>query len=125
MSTITYTNLDGVDIVNVTPHPITFRCQDGTDSVVESSGVLNAKCVEEQVDELFVKTVFVGTQEGDALLDEIEDNHVGGNPMVVVGSLIAAQAYPGRCVALTPAKGFERVPPAEKRMNTRKFTTFA
>lgn len=41
-----------------------------------------------------------------------------------VGSIIAAQAYPGQVVAMTPAPGFERVPPAEKLMSCEKFTTF-
>lgn len=30
---------------------------------------------------------------------------------VIVGSIIAAQAFPGRVLAMTPAEGFERMPP--------------
>jgi len=41
-----------------------------------------------------------------------------------VGSIIAAQAYPGQVVAMTPTPGYERVPPAEKRMNPDKFNIF-
>lgn len=47
-----------------------------------------------------------------------------GRVLAVVGSIIAAQAYPGRVVAMTPVPGFERVSPAEKRMRCDKFTTF-
>jgi hypothetical protein len=43
---------------------------------------------------------------------------------VVVGSIIAAQAYPGLVVAMTPAPGYERKPPTEKRMRPDKFTVF-
>lgn len=42
----------------------------------------------------------------------------------IIGSIIAAKAFPGVVFGMTPAKGFERVAPAEKRMNPSKFTTF-
>ena len=43
---------------------------------------------------------------------------------IIIGSIIAAQAFPGRVLAMVPAPGFERVPPAEKRMRDDKFTVF-
>ena len=43
---------------------------------------------------------------------------------MVVGSIIAAQAYPGLVVAMVPAPGYERRPPAEKRMRPDKFTIY-
>lgn len=43
---------------------------------------------------------------------------------IIIGSIIAAQAYPGKVCAMIPAPGHERVPPAEKRMRTDKFTIF-
>lgn len=53
---------------------------------------------------------------------EASDN--AAMPLRIVGSIIAAQAYPGEVVAMTPAPGYERVAPAEKRMNPHKFTIF-
>ncbi|GAH77449.1 unnamed protein product, partial [marine sediment metagenome] len=43
---------------------------------------------------------------------------------IIIGSIISAQAYPGEVFAMTPAPGFERVPPDQKRMNPFKFTMF-
>jgi hypothetical protein len=86
----------GVRFVNTTPHEINLMWADGEEFVVPASGILvNAKVVEAA--------------------------HPGA---VVLGSIIAAQAFPGRVLALTPAPGFERVPPSEKKMRADKFTTF-
>ena len=55
------------------------------------------------------------------MLDEIEKAYPGA---FIIGSIIAAQAFPGRVLAMVPAPGFERVPPAEKRMRADKFSIF-
>ena len=120
--------INGKVILNTTPHPINFDV-DGAVVVVPNSpdALLNAKAVEEVVSDDLVRTVFKSTEEGTALVKEIEDWAAKAHPeatLRVVGSIIAAQAYPGSVVAMTPAKGFERVAPAEKRMNPSKFTTF-
>ena len=66
----------------------------------------------------FVKTNFVGDDSGKAVINAVPQC------VLIVGSIIAAQAYPGLVVAMTPAPGYERVAPAEKRMNPDKFTVF-
>ncbi len=115
-------------IVNVTPHPLNFRDQDGTEFEVPTSGVIiNASAVEDKVENHssgaeLVRVRFVPNEESVAALDRIEAENPGA---VIVGSIIAAQAFPGRVLALTAAPGYERRPPAEKRMNPNKFTTFA
>jgi hypothetical protein len=47
----------------------------------------------------------------------------------IVGAIIYMEAQMSnmlyKLIAMTPVPGFERVPPAEKRMNPRKFTTYA
>lgn len=130
-----FTDVDGKCVVNTTPHPITFLSLKGEVVIVPSSvpegektgpWLVNAQSVEEKVGEDLVRTVFVGTPEGEAILDEIEAwaREEGHDNLRVIGSIIAAQAYPGRVLGMCPAPGFERVPPAEKRMSTQKFTTF-
>lgn len=116
-------------IVNTTPHPISFLS--GAETIIvdtDAEFILNAKATEKAVSEIFVTTEFVGTAEGNALIDDIEEwfnsNYTSAENLVIVGSIIAAQAYKGRVVAMTPAKGYERVAPAEKRMNPEKFTIF-
>lgn len=115
-------------IVNTTPHGITFDVNGDTVIVPnDASALLNAKVVEEVVSDDLVRSTFVGTEEGAALISEIqkwaEETHPGVT-LRIIGSIIAAQAFPGSVVGMTPAPGFERVPPQEKRMNPSKFTTF-
>ena len=128
--------IDGKVIVNTTPHPINFLNKDGETVVVPSSvapgertspWVVNAKAVEEQVGDDLVRTVFVGTPEGEAILDQLEQwarEEGYHDNLRIIGSIIAAQAYPGRVLGMCPAPGFERVAPAEKRMTTQKFTVY-
>ena len=117
-------NVDGVVIVNTTPHPLSFGVGDEVVSVPTST-LVNAKATEtlarteDGVE--FVKTVFEGTPEGEEVISKILQECPGA---VIVGSIIAAQAYPGKVFGMTPLPGYERVAPAEKRMNPHKFTTF-
>lgn len=121
---------NGVVVCNTTPHPVTMQDVTGELVTVEPSEdfVINAKVKEEQMSPLLVKTVFEATEDGEKQLRSIErcfsEFYRDGGVLAVVGSIIAAQAYPGRVVAMTPVPGFERVSPAEKRMRCDKFTTF-
>ena len=119
---------NNVAIINTTPHSVTIQDTDGTPITVPSSVILNAKVEEKQVSDLFVKTVFVPTEEGKEIISEIKHafkSQIGTGTLVIVGSMIAAQAYPEDVVAMTPVPGYERVKPEEKRMRCDKFTTFA
>ncbi len=116
-------------IINVTPHPLTFQCHEtGVCYTLEPSGVvINATPIEEECaphscGATLVRTAFVASAAEDAKVTLLEQKHPGA---IIVGSIIAAQAFPGRVLAMVPAPGFERVPPAEKRMRDDKFTTFA
>ena len=117
---------NNVTIFNATPHPITFW-KEGWDEpvVVPVDAVINAK-PEETVVKVngdgitFVKTVFLPVK--DENYEKAMRWREGG--VIVVGSIVAAQAFPGEVVAMTPAPGFERVPPDQKRMNPDKFTVF-
>lgn len=119
---------NNVAIINTTPHSVTIQDTDGTPITVPSSIILNAKAEEKQVSDLFVKTVFVPTEEGKTIISEIKKafkSQIGTGTLVIVGSMIATQAYPEDIVAMTPVPGYERVKPADKRMRCDKFTTFA
>lgn len=118
---------NGVAVVNTTPHPITF--QDGADTVTVPASrelLINAVPTEQAVDDLLVRTSFSGSSEGMKIIDDIQGTPMpeGARRRLIVGSIIAAQAYPGLVVAMTPAPGCERVAPAEKRMSVSKFTTY-
>ncbi len=95
---------------------------------IEPDEIISASVKEEQVgsqpcsggDVQLVSTVFSPTQEGENIIRQAQQ--AGAD--VIVGSIIAARAYPEQVVAMTPAPGYERVPPEEKRMNPHKFTIF-
>ncbi len=114
-------------IVNTTPHPVRFQSMDGVVYEVPPCGVvISATPVEEFVgyhpsSAELVRTRFVSSPEAEEALVRLEAENPGA---VIVGSIIAAQAFPGRVLALIPAEGFERVPSAEKRMRDDKFTVF-
>ena len=118
---------NGVAVVNTTPHPINFI--DGEQVVTVPSSntlVVNASPCEEKLDEILVKTIFLPTEEGTDIIRTISEVPMpeGASRRVVIGSIIAAQAYPEMVVAMTPAPGYERVAPADKRMSVKKFTTY-
>jgi hypothetical protein len=121
---------NGIVIFNATPHVIRFWEQSWEGPVeVGPDEVVNASVVEEAAEPVqtlrytkieFVVTKFGQTEEGKDIIERAYEDGAD----VVVGSIIAAQAYPGWVVAMTPAPGYERVPDDEKRMNPDKFTVF-
>lgn len=118
---------NGVCVLNATPHPLTMQDTNGDLVTVPTSVLINAKAEEKAVNDLFVTTVFVGTPEGKEIIRDIEGTYRETgctDRLVIVGSIIAAQAYPGKVVGLCPVPGYERVAPSEKRMRCDKFTVF-
>jgi len=123
---------NGLTVFNATPHVIRFwRENDWPVYPVEvlPDEIITAVVEEEHISTLYgaddtielVRPTFIGTAEGSRIAREA----LAAGADVVVGSIIAAQAYPGLVLAMIPAPGYERVPPAEKRMLPDKFTTFA
>ena len=116
-------------IINTTPHMIRFKDHNGNVVEIPSNPdyILNAKAIEEDLGSGLVTTKFIGTSEGEALIEQIqkEASEIGKYfELRIVGSIIAAQAYPRRVVGMTPYPGYERVAPAEKLMSTEKFTVY-
>lgn len=114
-------------IINVTAHNVRFQSKDGNIYEIPPCGVvISATAVEEHAGthpngaEL-VRTKFVASQEMEEALARIEERHPNA---IIVGSIIAAQAFPGRIFGMVPVQGFERVSYAEKRMRDDKFVTF-
>ena len=122
---------NGITIVNTTPHPIVFQDTTGVLVTVPNDPELlvNARVQEEVISSEdgvdFVKSTFIPSEEGAKILDGIEAfARESGKRVVIIGSIIAAQAFPGRVFGMTPVPGFERVAPSEKRMSVTKFVTF-
>ena len=115
-------------MINVTNHPIRFQSATGEVYEVAPSGiVIDARFQEEMVGShssgvQLVRARIVPTSVAEEQLKKLEAAHPGE---LIVGSLIAAQAFPGRVVAIVAAEGFERVPPDQKRMRDDKFTVFS
>lgn len=126
----TYRFSNNVVVVNTTPHPITFQNPEGElVSVPICDLLVNASANSVDVGDLFCKTEFSGTDEGKEIISTIEnwfaETYTSGETLVIIGSMIAAQAYPGQVFGMVAVPGYERVTPAEKRMRCDKFTTFA
>ena len=120
-----YTLSNGVTIVNVTPHDLTFATASGDLETAPKSGVIISATATEVTEVengvTFSTPTFIPSAEGEQALAAISAACPGA---IVVGSLIAAQAYRGRVVGMVAAPGYERVAPAEKRMDPAKFARF-
>ena len=123
-----YTFTNGVTIVNTTPHAITFF-DEGDDALVtipsDSDYIINAK-VEEIITKKGVIELttpkFIPCEEGYNIINRIHEEC--GKEVIIIGSILAAQSYPGLVYGMVPCVGYERVAPAEKRMRCDKFTTY-
>lgn len=122
-----YRMKNGAIIINCTPHPIRF--QDITGEVVTIDSVpdyiINARIEEETVEDdgiIFTKPSFISTTDGTAIINRIKKEFHSG--YIIIGSIIAAQAYPGQVCGMTPIPGHERVAPADKLMRVDKFTRY-
>ena len=137
--TATTKEINGIRFLNTTKHYIKLRSADGVDHVVEPSGfVVNAGISEfshepplhyNRIEASFVEPEFLEEEEVHQCIQMYLDvENIGGRghrpPVVMLGSIVAAQAYPGLICAMIPYPGFERVPPAEKRMRIDKFTIY-
>ena len=120
-------NVRGVKIINASPHPINLGFEGEEEIVIlpPSGFIVSATPHEEMVSEgelvTLVTTRFLGNKETKHAFKELR---MITPRVIIISSIIAAQAYPGSVMAMVPCKGFERVPPAEKRMRHDKFTTF-
>ena len=115
-----------ITVVNTTPHPISMM---DNNSIVEiPTGVLiNATPTQEEVgpvgtDSMFVTTVFKPNVAGWDTIEDIKRCFSDDETIVIVGSIIAAQAYPGEVCGLVPYPGYERT--AQKLMCCDRFNVF-
>lgn len=114
-------------MINVTKHPIRFQSAKGEVYEIAPSGVVIDAKFEEvtydvRPDGVCLQRIRLEPAPGaKELLAALEAAHPGE---LIVGSMIAAQAFPGRVVALVAVQGFERVPADQKRMRDDKFTVF-
>lgn len=86
-------NFVAFSIVNTTPHPVTMQDMNGTLITVPTSVLINAKAEERKVSDLFVRTEFVGTEEGKETIKRIKsvyNRQFSNGTLVIVGSIIAA-----------------------------------
>jgi len=108
---------NGVRVINCTPHELRF--EDG--SVVEPSGyLLQAKMLEKKVSDFVYEIRPVPTEKGSAELKEIERKY--GNDILILGSAISAQAFPGRVKMIVLTK--PRATVKEKICRIDKFSVY-
>lgn len=116
-----------VKIVNTTPHEIRFTDDSlELDVTIEPSALVNAKAVTSSVESgipgvLYQTTNFVPDELTEKVLKQFKETH---QDVVIIGSLIAAQAYPGVVAAMVAHPTLMRVPPQEKRMLFDRFTIY-
>lgn len=121
---------NGLTVFNGTPHAIRFWDESWDEPIeIEPDVLINAtvedRLVARDVTDELVTIDFVTPSfypESDEITDSLQE--LRDNDIYVIGSILAAQAYPGLVFGMTPCTGYERVPPEQKRMNPNKFTMF-
>jgi len=120
-------NFQGNIYINTTPHSITLKSTlTEEEFILPASGVLINSKPEESVvggngSIKFVQTTFTSNHEDYVKLNILNDMFPCA---IVIGSIIAAQAYPKRVYGLIPYPGLERVSVDQKKMQAEKFTIF-
>ena len=114
---------NGVTVFNGTPHPVTFWDESWEEPIsVQPDHRIDADSTEKVVSDngtySLVKTEFVAQKAGWEVIHSVPEG------VIIIGSIIAAQAYKGFVCAMVPAPGFERVPPDQKRVRPDRFTVF-
>lgn len=112
-------------VINATGHSITFD-GDGEVAVLPSTKyIISCRSVEEEVDRkngiALIRRRFEPKEESTKIIQAIEELHPG---KLIIGSVLAAQAYPGKVFALVPAFGFENKPPNKRRAVPDQLITF-
>lgn len=117
---------NNIIVVNTTPHPVSIM---DNDSIVDvPTGVLiNATPTQEEVgpvgtDGMYITTIFKPNVTGWDTIEAIKKCFNSDENVVIVGSIIAAQAYPGYVCGLVPYPGYERT--AQKLMRCDRFNVF-
>lgn len=117
-----------ISVVNTTPHAVCMTNSDLTmQTTVPVSGVLiNAKAVTSSVDSgisgvKYQHTSFVADQD---TMDTLKAFKTQYPDVVIIGSLIAAQAYPGLVVAMVAHPDYMRVAPQDKKMLIDTYTVY-
>lgn len=121
---------NNIVVANTTPHTVTMQDIDGELINVENNPdkIINANTVQLYWDGIYTEPKFEATNNGRATIAEIkkdfEQEYNSGETLVIIGSIIAAQAYPEEVAAMLPVPGYERVAPNEKRMRCNQFTMY-
>jgi hypothetical protein len=119
----------GVKYLNMTPHVLSFGSgkheTEGYFFMVQPSGyVVNGVPDMELLAEYNGverwMTIFLPTS--DSVVELL--NRLTRTGVIVIGSQIAAQAYPMLVHSVIAATGYERALPAEKRMNAKRFNVY-
>lgn len=123
---LTAAQVDGQTIVNTTPHALTFQTAAGALISVPTCGaLLNAELVETShgKDATGAEIVSITEEPTTAGMDLVEKIFAAFGPHArIIGSVLAVNAYPELVWGMVAVPGFERVPPAEKRMRLDRFT---
>lgn len=125
---------NGIVIANTTPHNIVMQDTDGELVTVENNPdkLINASTTQVYWGGIYTEPSFDPTTEGLCIIAEIKKDFAEqygttgatSKTLVIIGSIIAAQAYPEEVAAMLPVPGYERVAPNEKRMRCDQFTMY-
>lgn len=121
---------NGIEIVNATPHVLVFWSPDWKEEVrVESDTIINARPLtrfhsraRDNENVVFSSVQYVEKEQGREILDDLRKEHPNA---IIVGSILAAQAYPEEVCAPVPYVQKTRDRKGEQKLNPYLFTIFS
>lgn len=120
----------GVLLVNCTPHPLKFNNGITLQGNQKLAEILRAKPVETELRQVMgiklVRTDFETTEEGKFLVATIAEHNIRNpdKPVLLISSIISAQAYGFPVVSPIATPETSRKPPNERIVYIDKFNTF-
>jgi len=121
---------NGVTLVNCTPHELKFTNGITLQGNQELADILKAKPVEEEVKQIMgirlVRTEFERTKEGELLVTRVRhfNEQYPTKPILLISSIISAQAYGFPVVSPITTPETSRKPPAERVVYIDKFNVY-
>lgn len=115
-----------MQIINTTQYTLIFEDKKGNRYKVTPQELIQAyieffMAGENQHDIVLKKINYTSTSESIQTLQKMEKEYPDA---IIVGHLIAAQAFPGRVFALCPIDGYEKVKNTDKIYKDWEFITF-
>jgi len=109
---------NGNRVINVTPHTLAFVDGDETKFIEPSGLLVSAKLIKVNVSGPFVTEKCVGDDYGAMIIQQIKEIDCD---VIIIGSSVAAGAFPMKVAAACEIEGYKSVPKGQRKYSVDEF----